>query len=87
MAVKQKKQEIKRLATDSFSVLANKIQNERKAIRLSQTELAQLSGVSLNFLSQLESGKKTVRLDKVLQVLKTLGLELKVQYGKTGITE
>lgn len=87
MKQKPKKLEVKDLSADSIIVLANKVKSERKAIGLSQTELAQLAKVSLNFLSQLESGKKTIRLDKVLQVLNTLGLELKIQYGKSGIKE
>ncbi len=66
--------------------LGNRIRTERKAQGISQTELANLAGVSLNFLSQLESGKATVRVDKLLQVVGTLGMEFKVQYGKSGIS-
>lgn len=69
-----------------LEALAVKVREERKAQGLSQTELAQLAGVSLNFLSQLETGKATVRIDKVLQVMATLGLEFKLRYGKSGIT-
>ena len=60
--------------------IAKIIRDERKYQGLSQTELAQLAGVSLNFISQLENGKPTVRLDKVDDVLKTLGLQMKVEY-------
>ncbi len=70
----------------AFQTLALRIREERKSQQISQTELAQLAGVSLNFLSQLESGKQTVRLDKVLQVLSTLGLEFHLHYGKAGIS-
>jgi HTH-type transcriptional regulator / antitoxin HipB len=65
--------------------LASRVRQERKSQHLSQTELANIAGVSLNFLSQLESGKSTVHYDKVLQVLGALGLELKIQYQKTGL--
>lgn len=67
--------------------LAVRIRKERKAQGLSQTELANLCGVSLNFLSQLEMGKVTVRMDKVLIVMSTLGLEFKLGYGKKGVSE
>lgn len=70
-----------------FKVLGSRIRNERKSQGLSQTELANLSDVSLNFLSQLESGKSTVRIDKALKVMQTLGLEFKIQYGSSGISE
>ena len=71
----------------AFRTLAGRVREERKSQNLSQTELAHLAGVSLNFLSQLVSGKITVRMDKVLLVLKTLGLELHLRYGKAGVSE
>jgi transcriptional regulator with XRE-family HTH domain len=40
------------------------------------SEAAAVCGVSYAFLSALENGKETVRLNKVLQVLKCLGIEL-----------
>lgn len=54
----------------------------RRALRMSQAELADLAGVGLAFLYELEHGKPTVRIDKVLAVLAVLGLELQVQSGK-----
>jgi len=59
-----------------------KIREERKAQSLTQTELANLSGVSLNFLSQLEQGKPSVQMDKVLLVLEALGLNMELKYSK-----
>lgn len=68
----------------SIQEIANRIREERKSQGLSQKELASLAGVSLNFLSQLEMAKPTVRLDKVVQVLETLGLEVHIQYNPAG---
>lgn len=62
--------------------IGTKIRQERKAQSLTQTELANLSGVSLNFLSQLEQGKPSVQMDKVLMVLDTLGLSIELKYSK-----
>ena len=59
---------------------------ERTAKRLTQKELGELSGVGINFVSQLERGKTTVRLDKLLDVLRVLGLELCLQRGKSGLS-
>ena len=70
----------------ALKTLSVRIRDERKSQGLTQTELASLADVSLNFVSQLESAKSTVQMDKVLQVLKTLGLELNIRYGKKGIS-
>lgn len=53
--------------------------HERKARGLAQTQLAGLSGVGITFLSNLENGKQTAKLDKTLNVLATLGLDLLVE--------
>lgn len=63
-------------------LIGTKIRQERKAQSMTQTELANLSGVSLNFLSQLEQGKPSVQMDKVLMVLDTLGLNIELKYSK-----
>ena len=52
------------------------IKQKRKADGLTLEESAAVCGVSYAFLSALENGKETVRLNKVLQVLACLGIEL-----------
>ena len=52
------------------------IKQKRKADGLTLEEAAAVCGVSYAFLSALENGKETVRLNKVLQVLTCLGIEL-----------
>ena len=59
--------------------LGTTIENRRKALRLGQEELAELAGVSVRFLRSLEHGKVSARLDKVFDVLDTLGLEVVVK--------
>jgi len=66
--------------------LAYHTRKERKALGLTQQQLADLAGTSMLFVSQLERGKKTLRLDKVLPVLKVLGLEFCLRRGKSGIS-
>jgi HTH-type transcriptional regulator / antitoxin HipB len=58
------------------------VRARRRALRLKQAELASLAGVGLAFLYELEHGKSTLRIDKVLAVLTVLGLELHVRAGK-----
>ncbi len=52
------------------------IKQKRKSDGLTLVEAAAVCGVSYAFLSALENGKATVQLNKVLQVLSGLGLEL-----------
>jgi len=49
---------------------------KRKLDGLTQADLAGYCGVGQRFVGELERGKPTVRLDKTLQVLEGLGLEL-----------
>jgi HTH-type transcriptional regulator/antitoxin HipB len=48
---------------------------------LRQDELAALAGVSPRFVHTVEQSKPTVRLDKVLAVLRQLGLDLVLEPG------
>lgn len=48
----------------------------RKRRKLTQAELAGLSGTGRRFLSELENGKPTVQFTKVLKILKTLKISL-----------
>ena len=66
--------------------LGKTIKSRRKHLRMSQEELALLSETSLNFICQLEAGKNTVRLNKLLDVLYALGLEFNVINGSSQIS-
>ncbi|MEO0000367.1 MAG: hypothetical protein RL766_413 [Bacteroidota bacterium] len=55
--------------------IAKTVKAHRKLKRLSQVEFAIKCGVGLRFIRELEQGKKTLRLDKVNQVLNYLGYE------------
>lgn len=54
------------------------VEERRKQLRLTQPELAMRAGVGLRFVRELEQGKKTLRLDKVNQVLALFGAEVGV---------
>ena len=54
------------------------IRRARKAMGLHQRELAAAAGVGLRFLVELERGKPTVQMDRVLAVLQAVGLDLQV---------
>ncbi|MCP9781582.1 helix-turn-helix transcriptional regulator [Cyanobium sp. To12R1] len=45
----------------------------RKTLRLTQADLALAAGVGLRFVVELEAGKPTVQLERVLRVIDALG--------------
>jgi transcriptional regulator with XRE-family HTH domain len=52
------------------------IRRRRKALRMSQSELALVTGVGRRFLVDLEAGKATCQLGRSLLVAEALGLSL-----------
>lgn len=56
--------------------LSTYVKEMRRQFGLTQVDLAAKSGVGLRFLRELEQGKKTLRLDKVNQVLMLFGHEV-----------
>lgn len=56
--------------------LSQFVKDKRKAVKLTQPELAEKAGVGLRFIRELEQGKQTLRLDKVNQVLQLFGCEV-----------
>lgn len=55
--------------------IAQFIKEKRKEAGLTQEEFAMRSGLGLRFIRELESGKRTVRMDKVNQALAMFGME------------
>ena len=52
------------------------VKERRKALGYTQTEVASFCNVGLRFLSELENGKETLQLGKVLKVVNILGIDL-----------
>lgn len=65
-----------------MSGLGSSVRRRRKELGLLQSELADLAGVSERFVREVERDKSTVRLDKLQQLLATLGLRLEVTRGR-----
>ena len=55
------------------------IKELRKLNNLTQEELSIKSGLGLRFIREVENGKKTARIDKVLEILDFFGYELVAQ--------
>ena len=52
------------------------IKKVRKEQKVTQVQLAQLSNVGYRFVLDLEAGKETIQLGKVLAVMETLGMRV-----------
>lgn len=59
-------------------VIGNTIRQTRKSMQVTQKDLALTSGTGLRFIIDLEKGKPTCQLGKVLTVLHTLGITLEL---------
>jgi y4mF family transcriptional regulator len=59
--------------------LGHIVRAQRKRLALTQLDIAGLGNTGNRFIVDLESGKPTVQLQKVLDVMNLLGLELVVR--------
>lgn len=76
-----------RRSTPWAAELGAQVRRRRKLLRLTQLELADLARCGPDFLYDLERGKPTVRLDKLVPVLEALGLQLKLEPRVPGAGE
>ena len=56
--------------------LGELLRRKRKGQNLTQGQVAEFSGVSVKFFSEVERGKETAEIGKVLYLLNTLGIDL-----------
>lgn len=56
--------------------LGKLIRKVRKSQNLAQLDLANVAGVGITFISQLERGKTTAELGRTIKVLTVLGVDL-----------
>jgi y4mF family transcriptional regulator len=61
---------------ESAADVGRLVQAERKRQKLSQLQLAGLANTGIRFISDLENGKGTVQLQKLLAVISALGLSM-----------
>lgn len=64
--------------TEEAARLGATLRARRRALGMTQEELAELARTTQRFVSTLENGKPTVRLDRVIEVADALGLRLAV---------
>lgn len=68
------------MVVTSVEQIGKLIRTERKNAGLKQAECADLCGVGARFLSELENGKSTLEIGKVLKVLRLLGFEINMEH-------
>ena len=54
------------------------IRETRKSMKVTQKDLALTSGLGLRFIIELEKGKESCQVGKVLTVLQTLGIKMQL---------
>ena len=55
------------------------IRNRRKELKYTQAHLAEYTGFSVSFISDLERGKATAELGKAIYLMNLLGMDLTVE--------
>ena len=56
--------------------LGNVIRKRRRELGYTQAFLASYAGLSASFLSELENGKETIQVGKMIDVLSLLGMDI-----------
>ena len=52
------------------------IREVRKEKKMTQEDLADITGTSMKFISNVEQGKASVQMDKVIDLTRALGLQI-----------
>ena len=60
-------------------MVGNSIKERRKTLRVTQPQLAELAGVSVNTLYKIERGQANPTLETLTKIANTLGMEVRLQ--------
>lgn len=66
------------MKTNDASALGKAIKDRRKELGLKQKDVADATGFSVSFISDLENGKPTAELGKSIHIINMLGMDLNV---------
>lgn len=75
---------VSELASELDTELGNVIRARRKALGITQAELADLSGISVRTIVEIENGGNSISLKRLLPVLAALGLRLSIAVARNG---
>ncbi|MBP5772656.1 MAG: helix-turn-helix transcriptional regulator [Eubacterium sp.] len=66
------------MKANDASTLGKAIKDRRKKLGLKQKDVADATGFSVSFISDLENGKPTAELGKSIHIINMLGMDLNV---------
>ena len=64
------------MANDTIKILRENIKKYRTVQNLTQEKLSELAGVSSDYLSEIERGKKIPSLKRIILIAKALNMEV-----------
>ena len=67
---------MERSAIQNSEALGKRIRALRRAQKITQAQLAGLANTGIRFIGDLENGKETCHIGKVLRVIETLGVDM-----------
>lgn len=67
-----------------IKILGKAIKERRAALGITQQQVADLAGISINTLYQLERGQSNPTIDVLAKVADVLGMELKLEIRRKG---
>lgn len=70
------------MKANDASALGKVIKDRRKELGLKQKDVADATGFSVSFISDLENGKPTAELGKSIHIINMLGMDLNIDARK-----
>lgn len=70
------------MKANDASTLGKVIKDRRKELGLKQKDVADATGFSVSFISDLENGKPTAELGKSIHIINMLGMDLNIDARK-----
>lgn len=70
---------MKPVKIETTAELGKLLRDNRTEQRFTLERVSGMTNIGMRFLSELERGKETVQLGKVLQIIRQLGLEIIIQ--------
>lgn len=64
------------------NLIGKAIRRRRKALKITQSHLSELAGISANSLYKIERGEANPTLDLIEKIIGVLGLEVKLEVKK-----
>ncbi len=59
--------------------LGVQIKKRREKLQYTQSYVSEYTGLSISFISEVENGKETAQIGKVMQLIEILGMDLEIK--------